>query len=78
MIGSIFSELMDTVRLATFRDTTRPSWLKYGLLLCYCILPLACVISFLVSWKVALVLGGLFLVSLLVGAMTEEDDIPRR
>ncbi|HXJ07466.1 MAG TPA: hypothetical protein VNH65_20365 [Candidatus Acidoferrum sp.] len=56
-------------------DTSRPRWLHYSLVACYYILPTLLVVFFFISLKVTAIVAGIFMISMVVGIMAEEDDL---
>jgi Ca2+/H+ antiporter len=50
----------------------------YSLAGCYYVLPVMLIISFFISWKIAVIVAAAFIVSLVVGAVSEADDIGPR
>jgi len=74
IVREVVSAFFDSVRRATFRDGRRPSWLRYSLVVSYCALPTLMLVLVLVSWKLGAVTCGLFVIALIAGAATEEDD----
>jgi len=75
IIRAIFSVMFDLGRRAALRDRSRPRWFNYSLAASYYLLPALIVVSVFISWKITVIVIGLFLVSLVAGAMTETDDI---
>ena len=78
IIKSIFGETFHLARVATLRDESRPRWVNYSLAGCYYVLPVMLIISFFISWKIAVIVAAAFIVSLVVGAVSEADDIGPR
>jgi hypothetical protein len=75
---SIFGVTFHLARVATLRDESRPRWVNYSLAGCYYVLPVMLIISFFISWKIAVIVAAAFIVSLVVGAVSEADDIGPR
>ena len=75
IVESIFGALFDIARRATLRDKTRPRWLHYSLVVSYYVLPTLLIASVFISWKLTVIVAGVFIVSLIAGAMTEADDL---
>jgi hypothetical protein len=75
IIEAIFSLIFDLARRATLRDKSRPRWFNYSLVVCYYVLPVMFIVSVFISWKIAITVAGVFIVSLVAGAVTEADDI---
>jgi hypothetical protein len=78
IIQSIFGATFHFARVATLRDESRPRWVNYCLAGCYYVLPVMLIISFFTSWKIAVIVTAAFIVSLVVGAVSEADDIGLR
>ena len=78
IIKSIFGATFHLARLATLRDESGPRWVNYSLAGCYYVLPVMLIISFFISWKIAVIVAAAFTVSLVVGAVSEADDIGPR
>ena len=78
IIKSIFGATFHLARVATLRDESRPRWVNYSLAGCYYVLPVMLIISFFISWKIAVIVAAAFIVSLVVGAVSEADDIGPR
>jgi hypothetical protein len=74
IVESAFGALYDSARKGTWRDASRPWWLRGPLVVSYHVLPTLCLVSVFVSWKLAVIVSAVFIASLIVGAMTEEDD----
>ena len=74
IIKSIFGATFHLARVATLRDESRSRWVNYSLAGCYYVLPVMLIISFFVSWKIAIIVAAAFIVSLVVGAVSEADD----
>ena len=62
-------------REETTDDTSRPRWLHWSLVACYYILPTLLVVFFFISLKVTAIVAGIFMISLVVGIMTEKDNL---
>ena len=75
ILKAIFSLTFDLARKATLRDKSRPRWFNYFLVLCYYVLPVTFIVSLFISWKITIIVAGVFIVSLVAGALTEADDI---
>jgi hypothetical protein len=69
-----FRAVFDSAREATMRDHRRPGWLRGSLVISYYVLPTLFLVSVFFSWKLAVIVSAVFIASLVVGAMTEEDD----
>ena len=78
IIQAIFSPMLDLARKATLRDKSRPRCVDYSLAVCYYVLPVMLIISLFISWKITMIVAGVFVVSMMVGAVTEADDIRAR
>ena len=75
IIKAIFSMMFDLARKATIRDKSRPRWFNYSLAICYYVFPLMIVVSVFISWRMTIIVAGVFIGSLIVGAFTEADDV---
>jgi len=75
IIKGIFSAMFDLARISTLRDKSRPRWFKYSLVVCYSVLPVMLLVSLFISWKVTIIVAGMFVLSLMAGAITEADDM---
>jgi cytochrome c oxidase subunit IV len=69
-----FRWTFDSAREVTLRDHRRPGWLRGSLVVSYYVLPTVLLVSVFFSWKLAAIVSAVFIASLIVGAMTEEDD----
>jgi hypothetical protein len=78
IIKSIFGATFHLARLTTPRDESRPRWVNYSLAGCYYVLSVMLIISFFTSWEIAVIAAAAFIVSLVVGAVSEADDIGPR
>jgi hypothetical protein len=67
IIKVIFSLIFDLARRGTLRDKSRPRWFNYSLILCYYVLPVAFIVSVFISWKITIIVVGVFIVSLVAG-----------
>jgi hypothetical protein len=74
-LESAFRVLFDSAREATLRDHRRPGWLRGSLVVSYYVLPTLFLVSVFFSWKLAVIVSAVFIASLIMGAMTEEDDL---
>jgi cytochrome c oxidase subunit IV len=74
ILESTFRVVFDSAREATMRDHRRPGWLRSSLVISYYVLPTLFLVSVFFSWKLAAIVCAVFIASLIVGAMTEEDD----
>jgi hypothetical protein len=74
IVESAFGALYDSARRGTWRDESRPMWLRGSLVVSYYVLPTLCLVSIFLSWRLAVVIAALFVASLTIGAMTEADD----
>jgi hypothetical protein len=70
----IFGGIFDLARRATLRDESRPKWLRNCFVGSYYVLPTLLLFSVFLSWKIAVIILGVFILSLIVGAATEADD----
>ena len=78
IMKSIFGVTLHFARVATLRDESRPRWVNYSLAGCYYVLPGMLIISFFISWNIAVMVAAAFIVSLVVGAVSEADVIGPR
>jgi len=69
-----FCAIFDLARRTRLRDRSEPRWIHYSLAMSDCALPTLIIVSVLVSWKIAVIAAGLFIVSLIAGAVTETKD----
>ena len=74
LVRHTFRLLFDSARRATLRDESRPRWLRYSLVVSYYALPTLLLFSIFLSWKIAVIILGVLIISLMVGAATEADD----
>jgi hypothetical protein len=74
ILESTFGAVFDSARDATVRDQRRAGWLRVSLVISYYVLPTLFLASVFFSWKLAVIVAVVFIASLIVGAMTEEDD----
>jgi hypothetical protein len=74
VLESTFSVVFDSAREATVRDQRRPGWLRGSLVVSHYVLPTLFLVSVFCSWKLAAIVSAVFIASLIVGAITEEDD----
>jgi len=74
LLELVFRTLFDLGREARLRDKNGPRSLRYSLAISYYVLPTLFIVSILISWKIAAIVAGAFIASLIVGAMTEADD----
>ena len=72
IIWSTFTAIFDLGRETALRDKSRP---RRFLVFCYYVLPVMCVASVFISWKITIIVACAFVASLVAGAMTEADDI---
>jgi len=75
IIGAIFSLIFDLARKSTLRDKSRPRWFDYSLATCYYLLPTATLVSAFISWRITVICAGVFVLSLIAGAVTEVDEM---
>ena len=75
LLEIIFRVMFDIARKSTLRDKSRPQWFNYCLAACYYVLPLMLIVSPFISWKITMIVAGVFVVSLMAGFITEADDI---
>jgi hypothetical protein len=75
VIKSILGLTYHLARSATLRDESRPRWVNYSLAGCSYALPVLLIVFFFISWKIAIVVAAAFIVSLVIGAVTEADDV---
>ena len=78
IIRSICGATFHLARVATLRDESRPRWVNYSLAGCYYVLPVVLIISFFTSCDIAVIVAAAFIVSLVVGAVSEADDMGPR
>ena len=78
IIKSVFGVTFHLARVATLRDESRPRRVNYSLAGCYYVLPVMLIISLFISWKIAVIVAAAFIVPLVVGAVSEADDIGLR
>ncbi|HKD65023.1 MAG TPA: hypothetical protein VKB40_13410 [Candidatus Acidoferrales bacterium] len=71
---SIFGAILDLARQTKLGDKSQAKWFHYSLAIGYYLLPLL-VISALNPWRITVIATGLFMVSLMAGAVTEPDDL---
>jgi hypothetical protein len=74
LLESAFGALYDSARKGTWRDESRPWWLRGSLVISYYVLPTLLLVSVFFSWKLAVIVAVMFMAYLIVGAMTEADD----
>ena len=72
---AIFSLMFDAARVSTLRDKSRPRWFNDSLAICCYVLSAATLVSAFISWKISVIGSGLFVLSLIAGALTEADEI---
>ena len=74
IVELIFRGMFHLVRKAALRDESRPPWLRHSLVVSYYALPTLLLFSVFLSWKIAVIILSVFILSLIVGAATEADD----
>jgi hypothetical protein len=67
--------MFDLARKSTLRDKSRPRWFNYSLATCYYLLPIMTLVSAFISWKITVICAGLFVLSLIAGALTAVDEM---
>ena len=75
---STFGALFDLARQTKLRDKSETKWFHYSLAIGYYLLPTLIAVSVFISWKITAIATGLFIVSLLAGAVSETDDLGAR
>ena len=78
VIKSIFGVTFYFAHLAALRDESRPRWANDSLAGCDYVLPVMLIISFFISWKIAVMVAAAFIGSLVVGAVSEADELGPR
>jgi len=74
IIESFFGAIFDLACRAVLRDKTRPRWFNYSLAIGYFVFPTLIMVSVFISWKITMIVTGVFIFSLITGAMSEADD----
>lgn len=75
ILCSIFGAIFDLARQTKLRDKSEAKWFHYSVAIGYYLLPTLLIVSVLVPWRITVIATGLFMVSLMAGAVTEPDDL---
>lgn len=75
ILCSIFGAIFYLACQTKLRDKSEAKWFHYSLAIRYYLLPTLLIVSVLFPWRITVMATGLFMVSLMAGAVTEPDDL---